>query len=311
MNRKAAQSIIGITITVAFLSLIVSVVGLDELMAPWKDFSLLAGVIAISLIFLSYIARAFRVYDYFRTDMSGQFAGMLKLNLYHIVANNFLPMRSGEISFPVLMSRYFQIPVARSVPALLWFRLLDLHALVCIGISAVIWYSTGPILGAGFVLVSLPLPFLGIWLRRWSLGTLHTLGDGRLVNITQAMFAALPESLGQARNTMLWTWSNWGAKLLSLAWVLLQFTEVDLPTALYSIFLADLTSVLPIHSVAGFGTYEGGVVAGLVPTGVPVVEALQIAVNVHLFVLGSSILGGAAAMFLPRRTTLSEPVVQE
>ena len=39
-------------------------------------------------------------------------------------------MRSGELSFPLFMSRYLEIPVQRSVPALAWFRFLDLHTLI-------------------------------------------------------------------------------------------------------------------------------------------------------------------------------------
>ena len=52
----------------------------------------------------------------------------------------------------------------------------------------------------------------------------------------------------------------------------------------------ELSSVLPIHGVAGAGTYEAGVLAGLLPWGVDHAEALAAAVNLHLFVLGSTLL---------------------
>ncbi|MGB2680474.1 MAG: UPF0104 family protein, partial [Candidatus Competibacter sp.] len=60
----------------------------------------------------------------------------------------------------------------------------------------------------------------------------------------------------------------------------------------------DLTSVLPVHGIAGAGTYEAGVVAALIPFGIEAKVALAAAVNLHLFVLGLSAAGGALALLL-------------
>jgi uncharacterized membrane protein YbhN (UPF0104 family) len=60
----------------------------------------------------------------------------------------------------------------------------------------------------------------------------------------------------------------------------------------------ELSSVLPVHGLAGAGTYEAGVVAALAPFRVSAVEALAAAVNLHLFLLGVSGLGGALALAL-------------
>ena len=46
--------------------------------------------------------------------------------------------------------------------------------------------------------------------------------------------------------------------------------------------------MLPIHGVAGAGTYEAGVLAGLIPWAVDQKVALAAAVNLHLFVLGTT-----------------------
>jgi hypothetical protein len=45
----------------------------------------------------------------------------------------------------------------------------------------------------------------------------------------------------------------------------------------------ELTTVLPVYSIAGIGTYEAGVVAALVPADIGYQEAIKTAVNLHLF----------------------------
>ena len=65
--------------------------------------------------------------------------------------------------------------------------------------------------------------------------------------------------------------------------------------------VGDLTSVLPFHGIAGAGTYEAGVVAGLAPYGLTPESALPLAVNLHLFILASSTLLGLIAWLIPAR----------
>jgi uncharacterized membrane protein YbhN (UPF0104 family) len=275
-------------------------VGLDPLLAPWREVAPGSGLAAVLLMFLSYGARAARIKGYLRTDAGLSLPGCLKLTLNHNVLNNFLPMRSGEVSFPVLMSRYFGIPPGRSVPVLLWFRALDLHALLCIGGGALLWHNLGAASGVAVLVLGLPLPFLGLRLRQWTLDRLPLTASGRWARAARSLAQALPEDIGHARGALLWTWLNWCIKLAALAWVLMQFATVGLAAAIYSTILGDLTSVLPIHGAGGFGTYEAGIAAGLVPSGLDLQEALKAAVDVHLFVLGVSLTGGVIATLLPR-----------
>ena len=65
--------------------------------------------------------------------------------------------------------------------------------------------------------------------------------------------------------------------------------------------VGDLTGVLPFHGIAGAGTYEAGVVAGLAPYGLAPESALPLAVNLHLFILASSALFGLIAWLIPTR----------
>ncbi|MBA1333058.1 hypothetical protein QQ73_19015 [Candidatus Endoriftia persephone str. Guaymas] len=58
--------------------------------------------------------------------------------------------------------------------------------------------------------------------------------------------------------------------------------------------------MLPMQGFAAAGTFEAGVMAVLVPTGTGAEQALSAAINLHLFLLGLSLLSGALALLLGR-----------
>jgi uncharacterized membrane protein YbhN (UPF0104 family) len=74
---------------------------------------------------------------------------------------------------------------------------------------------------------------------------------------------------------------------------------LDLWRLLIGVLGAELSSILPFHGIAGGGTYELAAVAALVPFGVSPEAALVGAVNLHLFLLGVTLLLGLLALLLP------------
>ena len=211
-------------------------------------------------------------------------------------------MRSGELSFPVLMSRCFSIPAMRSVPALLWFRLLDLHTLIAFALFVIGETLIGQTLGAALGIAWMALPWIGFKLyAAWQIRLIHSTGKaGKLMH---QVLESLPQQPHLFWRSWLWTLLNWAIKLTVFAWILTLFAEIPLSTAWIGATFGDFTSVLPIHGIAGAGTYEAGVVAGLAPFGIKPSEALQAAVNLHLFVLGCTLLSGILSLLLPRIST--------
>ena len=62
---------------------------------------------------------------------------------------------------------------------------------------------------------------------------------------------------------------------------------------------AELAAILPIQGVAGFGTYEAGAAAALLPAGIAFSDGLQAALVLHLFVIACALSAGALAWLLP------------
>ncbi len=297
--NSTAKIILGTLILIGFVAGVEHYVGWVELLRPWREVSAAAMAIALALTFVTYALRAARTYDYFRTLLRGQFVLNFKLTLQHNLLNNLLPMRTGEVSFPVLMSRYFGVQASVSVPVLFWFRVMDLHALVAIALVAAgdLWLAPSVVWPATAVWIVLPVIAFRLHVRgaRALNGATH--GWRRAV---ARILASFPQTPGAFWRAWFWTWINWLTKLAVFAWVLGLFVAVPPSAAWLASIFGDATSVLPIHGVAGAGTYEAGVVAALLPAGIAADDALRGAVNLHLFLLGSTLLGGLVAMLLPR-----------
>lgn len=273
-------------------------VGWQTVLQPWTTFSWIQGVVALALLVLSYALRAWRMYDYFPQFLTGQWLQTWRLMLIHNVLNNLLPARTGEISFPVLMKRYFGVSYAHSVSALVWFRVLDLHTVLSFAIYPLLIVTPLKRLAMPIVVIWMALPIV-VYLLRNRIEAAFAGKDGKFSKLAQQAMYGLPDSWGAFWRSWGMTWANWLVKLVTLAWLLGQF----LPSVSWNMLLAgvvggELTSVLPIHAPGGFGTYEGGMIAALLP--VSSMQAATVgAVNVHLFILGSSLIGGLLGWLIP------------
>ena len=292
---------LSLALLLIFIVFIEIYVGWSKLLLPWLTVDPALLALMMALVLGSYALRAVRLYVFFRSTIQGEFMLALKMMLQHNLANNFLPMRSGELTFPMLMSAYFRIPLSRSVPALLWFRLFDLHVLglLAMGALGVQWF--GVALWGPVAIVWLSLPWLLFGFNHWLLERLGNRERGRLTGLLVKLLEGAPADHGLLLKTWFWSLINWVVKLLSFAWLLALFAKLTPSQALLGVIGGELTSVLPIHGVAGAGTYEAGIVAALLPAGVKAEVAVTAAVNVHLFLLGSCLLGGLLSLALGRR----------
>ena len=281
-----------------FIALIVWVdykISWASVFSAWAHvpFSLLVGL--TFLTFISYLIRSYRVFYYFGRDKDHSFLTYVKINFYHNAWNNFLPMRLGEASFPLMMKREFDCSMLVSSSGLLWIRLMDLHWLLVL-LSLVLVLQFGIV----WVFVFVGLLFVPyLLLLAFKLTRIENIFLFRKIIETLRRYS--PPSVFDACVLYALTASIWTAKLFALAVVLLMFIDVSVYYAVFAVISADLSSVLPIHGLAGSGTYEGAMLAALVPLGVAVDDILLAAVNTHMYVLLATVLSIPVAFLISLR----------
>ena len=290
---------LGVVLLVGLAVAVEAWIGWAALLASWGRMPLPELMVAVFLVLSSYALRAARVFDYFRPATAGGYLACLRLTLVHNMLNNLLPMRSGEVSFPLLMRRRFGVPLTTATAGLVWFRLLDLHSLAGVGLLMLGWHLIDPALALLAAALWMTLPWAFLRLQGHGARLLAARLPARWSARVERFSQGLPSSLAAMVREWLWTLLNWAMKLGAYVWVLGVFVDAPAGALWLGTISGELTSVLPIHGVAGAGTYEAGVSAGMLAFGVDPLRVLQGAVNLHLFLLGLSILAGGVAMSLP------------
>ena len=248
--------------------------------------------------FLSYLLRALRIFDEFRAQAGRRFGTCLRITLIHNAMINVVPFRGGEAAFPLLLRQHFGVPLPRAIASLFWFRLQD--AFVVMALAAIVWPGLHPALKAVAVAGVLITAW---WLPRWARAPHAWADGGGLTSKLAKVRDAFAESTRHARFGWLWTVANWTVKLAAQAGLLAALIPAALGVGAAGALGAELAAILPIQGVAGFGTYEAGAAAALLPSGVPLAAGLQVALALHLFVIACSVTSGAIAWLFPAAGT--------
>ncbi len=306
-----------LTIIVLYAAFIQWVWGWDSVVSLWTHAGWTSGIVALIALLGTYALRTWRIYDYFPKETTGRFGTLLRLVQVHNLLNVMLPFRSGEASFPLLMKREFGLPLARSTSALFVMRLFDLHALLAAA-------GTGLALQAekcwawGLWLAFLILPAVAFALRGSVFRLLGKMLPGKAREMldevepgkVQKLFGELEAGLPADANAFARAWGatliNWFTKIAVLAWVLGLLGGLSVAASFGGALGGELSSVLPVHAPAGVGTYPAGITAGALAFGADAdnrqafEELGQAAVNAHLLVIVSSLVGTALSLFAAR-----------
>lgn len=298
---RNAMTLATLAIILLYAAFIQWVWGWQTVMSLWATAGWGSALLAMLLLLATYVLRTWRIYDYFPRQTAGRFGVLLRLVQVHNLLNIMLPFRTGEASFPLLMKREFGLPLARGTSALLVMRLFDLHALLAAA-------GTGLALQNGHAwvwalwLVFLLLPALAFALRRPALRFLARVLPAKGQTLLHEVEAGLPTDATAFMRAWGATLVNWFTKILVLAWVLGLLGHLPVAPSFGGALGGELSSVLPVHAPAGVGTYPAGITAGAIGFGAdtakPALEELgRAAVNTHLLVIVSSLVGTALSLF--------------
>lgn len=310
MSRsQLLKLLLSVVILVITLAVVEYQIGWYSLLTSWQGFSAGTLTLLVILSLTSNALRALRIKISFELP-AARYPQMFYLSTNHNLLNNLLPMRTGEVAFPVLIKRYFGIGVVESSSHLLLYRLLDLVALLSIAGVMALWQSN-QMISIAIMLVTLfgLLMFdRGKRLLVWLLGRFSS---PKLAKLAQA-FSDLPTRGGHFGAIVLTTYAVWLTKLLAFLGVVLQLSQLTLAQAVTSVAIADLSSILPIHGVAGSGTFEAAFVLAGKLYAIDTTALLKVAVQLHLFLLLMSfaafLLGWLVAKIFNRHSSLKTEV---
>ncbi|NPA12584.1 MAG: flippase-like domain-containing protein [Aquificae bacterium] len=289
MDRKRIvkyfELAVSVGITLGFIYLFYVVIGFDRLIYFFKKVDPVNILSALTLYISSYITRALR----WQITLSiKDFKKLFKITAFNTVFNIFLPFRTGELSFFYMLKKE-NIPFSETAVSFVAVRIFDGVSLLTVSIFAFLWLKGLLPLG---ILVVLVAPG-GIFILR-------------------ALARFIKHSKIQEFSTETLTVKNVLALyILSILTFFLKFTafSIVLPPEVglsfkqtfFASSIGDLTTILPIHGIAGIGTYEMGFAGVLIFLGVDKETALLSSVFVHIFMLlGAVITAGISLLFFRR-----------
>jgi hypothetical protein len=205
----------------------------------------------------------------------------MRVVLFHNAAVLLLPMRAGELGYPLLVKQVFGAGWQASWRSLMWLRLQDLLVLATLAVwlwpgISVIWRVALALCWVG--LVAGPAR-LWLWLLKRRIKGM-----------------AFVRSLMHRRSGLAgWclSWGNWVLKLTAVAGLLHSLApeaaSLDFAQALAGALGGELAALLPVQGLAGLGTYEAGVwlFSGLPVAAAPLLGL--VALGVHVFCLAVSL----------------------
>ncbi len=257
------------------------------------------GYLLLSLFFyvLTYLFRAARFGVMFPGIKTTKLAAVMGV---HTFFNNILPFRSGEVSFPLILKSLFRIDVTVSSVALILARVLDLLSLgILFFLSALfVTFSERNLLWVPLVLLltlGLTLFLTVKLLRRLE----------RRFSVISTVFSFVKTFISLRKIALLVSYSLliWLFKFFSF-FLILKGGSIDLtfPQTVFVSTFGEITTILPIHSFGGFGTYEAGLVGGFSLIGIKTDYALTVAFYFHIVLLiMSSILAVIGWIYLWRK----------
>jgi Lysylphosphatidylglycerol synthase TM region len=220
-----------------------------------------------------------------------------QLNFWNFV----LPLRLGELSFPVLMKRRLGYGLLHSGGVLLIARLFDLATVgaILLGAAAAIdvWPGAGRallVLGAlGLGLAPFGLAVGGLALRP-RLAQLPRIGDAA-ARLTAGFDAIGGYGAGLAAvGLSLGIWLALGAAAILVAGAVVA--TVSPAAAMLGGATGNVAFALPINGIAGLGPPQAAWVAATTWVGVPWDDAVVSALALHAVVLANAVVLGGIAM---------------
>lgn len=299
MNRRAIGTAMAVLLTAAGIWWLVASDALAPVLAHLASVDLRILALVLPLVVILQFARAGRFVLLLERMRNDGLLSSFRISCLHIALNFLLPFKLGEAAFPLLARRLMGVDLAAGTSTLLAVRILDLGTLAALlAVSA-----------------TYAVPALAPW--RWLsllaaaaalLAPLVLLVAARLGQVRLGRFASVGDVLAraQARHTFgqitalsLLVWAcHAGVAWLAFAALGLP---VDIATAVFAGACANLAFALPFQGIAGLGPVQAAFAWAAASSGVPLQQAITVAIACHLALLASGCFLGLLALLTEPR----------
>ncbi len=317
MDKKRKRELIGAFVAVLLIGYLLTQIEFGQLLSTLGSIHPVYILLCFGIYFSSYFLRALR----FKVILGDEakYLDLLKVLFIHNMVNQVLPARTGEISYVYLMEKR-GLSINKGISSLALARVFDLIGIAILFLVALLvlkemntaflnlMYVMSVVVG--MALFSLFCLFI---YKKKFIDKVQGLTEVLKVNkydITQRALEKGEEAIEDMqviRSRKVFLYST----LISIAiWftsTLMVYTllaQMDIMLSIWEVCLGSMvlviTSILPIHSVGGFGTTESVWASIYISLGVSKEMAITSGIGVHLIIFSYLVIIGIAGLVLMR-----------
>ncbi|HYM51836.1 MAG TPA: lysylphosphatidylglycerol synthase transmembrane domain-containing protein [Candidatus Limnocylindrales bacterium] len=318
LGSRAARTIGSAAIAVVLLAWLLRIEDPRELIATLQQASL--GLVALAVLpAIGFgLARAWRFRILLEPAGAPRRRGLLAVTLAGWSVGLLLPGPVGDGAFVWLASRQLEVPILRATGAVLLARVFDVVSLLTIAVSTAMVVGVRLpvfVVAAGTGLALLGGGALGaIFWRRSRHYLVGLLARVQVARRLAARAGDALDALGQIHNPGGLVVSTVAARCSTVVLYLCLFAAIGHPLTVWQVWFAvsirTLLLAVPVQGLAGLGTTQLWWTGALTMLGLPVEDAVGVALAVHLLDLAVSLpvglAGWAALLRHPSRRGLTE-----
>ena len=251
---------------------------------------------AFSLYIFVFVLRSLRIKI---LEKDKDFLSLFSIIGINTFLNNILPARLGELSLPILLKKIYNFGYLKGSLYLILLRIFDFLSLFFIFTLSFLYFFYKRKLSLSFIykhsfILGLVLIFLSIFLlfSRYFMKKYKN----KFEDIENILF-----NLNRKTLIFLFTISLliWSFKFFTffLIFRALKYNFSYLET-IFIVSFAEITTILPIHSLGGFGSFELGIIQGAYLLNISLKKGLEIGFSLHIFLLIFSFLVFLVSLYI-------------
>ena len=311
--KKLTKFLISIILTIILLYLILTQVKVNDVTTTIKNANFKFLGLSVIFYIIMMVLRALRFEVLLKKRIA--FNKLLPIVFVHSLLTNIIPFRVGDLSYVVMLKKIKKQSYSKGLSSLLIARVFEFCVMIFILILAIIYSKDLPNLGFQNIIPLMIVVLVLLVLMIFSMIFLHDF----LVRIFDRFLVLFP-MLKLKLNKFLVSFKAYRSrKVLIQTFVLSVLTYISgviftyyivialnyaipLNILLITITFSILSSILPINSVAGFGTVEGVWALILGYFGYTIESAILLSFSLHIIqLLFSGALGLLGWLLLPTK----------